>query len=496
MNISILGGGTAGWLTALFLKELLPNSNITLIQSKEVGIIGVGEATTPHIVNFLKTLKIDPIEIIKKTNGSVKNGISFENWNGDGQKYFHGFKDNLINFSVKNIFDNNCYDFYIKNLIENNLSPKEFIYQTKISYENKIDLSNTNWALHFDASMLANYLEHIGSSRNIKIIEGVYKTAELNENGFITALVLENNISIKTDLVFDCSGFSRLLIGKLYQSRWISYKQHLPMKKGIPFWLETSKEIQPYTSCIAMKYGWIWKIPLQHRTGSGYIFDSDFINEDQALSEAEEHFGQKLKINKIIPFEAGRYEQAWIKNCISIGLSSSFIEPLESTSIWNTIIQLEMLRHFVNEFQDPSENSIKLYNEIVANNMDDKLHFVYLHYLTKRNDSEFWKNFRNNYPPPKEFETRLELIKENNLRYFDVEDTRTLSSFPLSSYLLIAKGLELFEKPIKNSGYNSVYPAPNEYQLMINQYSKNAANHRDFLDSLKEEKKSYITYTK
>jgi tryptophan 7-halogenase len=496
MNISILGGGTAGWLTALFLKELLPTSNITLIQSKEIGIIGVGEATTPHVVNFLKNLKIDPIEAIKKTNGSIKNGISFENWNGDGKKYFHGFKDNLSDFAVKNIFDSNGYDFYIKNLIENDLSPEEFIYQTKISYENKIDLTNTNWALHFDASLFADYLESVGSSRNIKVVDGIYKTAELDNQGFIKNLILENNCSISTDLVFDCSGFSRLLIGKLYKDRWISYKQHLPMKKGIPFWLENSEEIQPYTSCIAMKYGWMWKIPLQHRTGSGYIFDSDFINEDQALSEAELYFNQKLKINKIIPFEAGRYEHAWIKNCISIGLSSSFIEPLESTSIWNTIIQLEMLRHFVNEFRDPSEKSINLYNEIVANNMDDKLNFVYLHYLTKRNDSEFWKNFRNNYPPPKKFETQLELIKENNLRYFDVEDTKTLSSFPLSSYLLISKGLELFEKPIKNFGYESVYPAPAKYQTMINRYSKNAINHKVFLNSLNEEKKSYIMYTK
>ena len=383
MNIIIVGGGTAGWLSALFLRELLPESNITVIQSKEIGIIGVGEATTPHIVNFLKTLRIDPIEVVKNTNGSIKNGISFENWNGDGKKYFHGFKDSLTDFSVKNVFDHNCYDFYIKSLIENNFPPAEFVYQTKISYENKIDLSNTNWALHFDASMFAEYLEKVGSSRNIKIVNGTYKNANLNEQGFIKSLILENDNLIETDLVFDCSGFSRLLIGKLYQDRWISYSKHLPMKKGIPFWLENSEEIQPYTSCIAMKYGWMWKIPLQHRTGSGYIFDSDFINEEQALSEAELHFNQKLKINKVISFEAGRFERAWIKNCISIGLSSSFIEPLESTSIWNTVIQLDMLRHFVDEFKNFSEKSINLYKEIVDNNIDDKLHFVYLHYLTK-----------------------------------------------------------------------------------------------------------------
>lgn len=479
----VLGGGTAGWLTGLFLRKTFPESEIKLIQNSKIGIIGVGEATTPNILGFLNYLDLDPYEVLKETGGAIKSGIHFENWNGDGKRYMHSFTDRITDFYLPGIFDGDCQDFYLKLLIKNNLSFEEHLYCQKLAYNNMIDLNRHNFALHFDTNLISKYLQRIGQSRNIQIIDGTYQTAILDDKGFIKKLLLEDNIEVSADFFFDCSGFSRLLIGDLYKEKWISYKDHLPMKKGIPFWLEPDEEIEPYTSAIAMKYGWIWKIPLQHRSGSGYIFDSDYINEDQALEEAEEYFQRKLTVNKIIPFEAGRFKRFWINNCMAVGLSSSFIEPLESTSIFLTIQQLETFKQFINEIGNYDDYSMSLYNTIVGNNMEDTLNFVYLHYITKRSDSEFWKNFKENYPPPKKIADMLDLLKTGNVRYFNTTDTRTTGNFSLNSFLQVCNGLELIEN-INIAGYENVVPGPEPYKILIDTLFTNAVKHNDFLKGL------------
>lgn len=399
-KIVVLGGGTAGWLTAHWCKFNLPNYSITLVQSKKVGIIGVGEATTPHIVTFLKDLNFDIKDIINKTNGSIKNGISFENWNGDGKKYFHSFQENLHDFSIDNVFNRECFDFYLKKCINENLDLNEYTYQGKLAYSNKVDVDRTNWALHFDAKLLADYLESKGNERNIRLVNGDVLEIVQNSDGSIKKLILEDGNIVEVDFIFDCSGFHKLIIGKIFKEKWLSFSKHLPMKRAIPFWLDSDDKMKPYTRAIAMKYGWMWNITLQHRVGSGYVFDSDYINEDQALIEAEQFYGTKIKINKVIDFEAGRFENWWVKNCMAIGLSSSFIEPLESTSLWLTTSQLETFKQFINEIENLDQKSIDLFNEICRNNMDEILSFVYLHYITKRKDSNFWINFKKNYPPP------------------------------------------------------------------------------------------------
>jgi len=482
----VLGGGTAGWLVALFLRKTFPLSNIKLIQNTSIGIIGVGEATTPNILGFLKSIDIDPYEVLKKTGGAIKSGINFENWNGDGQRYMHSFTDRIVDFYIPNIFGGDCQDFYLKTLIKNKLSLKEYLYCQTIAYNNMVDLNNHNYALHFDTNLFSNFLQDLGQKRNIQIIDGEFQTAELTENGFIKKIILKNNKTVDADFVFDCSGFSRLLIGNIYKEKWVSYKDHLPMKKGIPFWLEPDDngEIEPYTSAIAMKYGWIWKIPLQHRSGSGYIFDSDYIDENQALDEAEQYFGKKLEVRKIIPFEAGRYQNFWIKNCMALGLASSFIEPLESTSIFLTIQQLETFKQFVNEIETFNPYSVSLFNEIVGNNMEDTLNFVYFHYLTKRSDSDFWKNFKEKYPPPKKLAEMLDLIKTGNLRYFNTMDTKTTGNFSLNSFLQVAHGLNIFENDINISGYENIIPPPHDYKIIIEKISQGAVKHKDFLDNL------------
>jgi tryptophan halogenase len=484
MKIVILGGGTAGWLTALFVRKILPQAYVTLIQSKTLGIIGVGEATTPNIPGLLRELSIDTLEVIKYTSGTIKNGISFENWNGDNKKYFHGFRDTLVNFSVSGIFSNQCEDWYLKNLLSKNYDLNDNLLFAKLSYENKVDINNTAWSMHFDANKFAEFLQIKGIDRRIHCIEANLVSTKLDDNGFVKQLQLDTNEIVDLDFLFDCSGFSREIIGNLYKEKWISYSRHLPMKKAIPFWLENEQDLNPYTSAIAMKNGWVWKIPLQNRIGSGYIFDSDYINVDQALSEAEVHFKRKLDIRKIIEFDAGRYENFWVKNTIAVGLSSSFIEPLESTSLFLTVLQLETLKHYINDMFKYSETSTKKFNKIVSANMEDTLAFVYFHYLTKRRDSKFWKEFKEKNAPPDSLLSKLDDIRSANCKFTDFVLPHGLTVFGLFNYMQVAKGLDFIDQKVNLLGYKEINPPIDIYKNLINDVVKNAPTLREFLQTI------------
>lgn len=482
----ILGGGSAGWITALSVKKMFPHASVTLIQSKSIGIIGVGEATTPHIVNFLNQNNIDPLDVARLTNGTIKHGISFENWNGDGKRYFHDFVETIHSFRIPGIFDHSCDDYFKRILIAKGLSFEDHIYQQKLAYSGKIDLGNTSWALHFDAIKFAEVLEAHAKIRGVEVVEGDFKNCIQDENGFIKTIVLENNQEFDCNFVFDCTGFARVLVGGVFKQEWMSYTKYLPAKKAIPFWLESESEINPYTKSIAMKYGWMWNIPLQHRIGAGYVFDSDYISVDQAKEEVEEYLGHEIEVRKIINFEAGRYKNVWIKNCMAVGLSSSFIEPLESTSLWLTTTQLTLFRQFINEIDNPTDQGIASFNKIIGDEIDEKSYFVYIHYLTKRTDSEFWKNFKENNPAPDALKTKLELIKHSSIKEYDIQHASPPGIFPLQSYLEICNGLGLFEKPMNVTNYENIEPSPSEYKELINKAIQMVPTHREFLTHLQK----------
>lgn len=479
-KLVIVGGGTAGWFTALLVKKIFKDASVTLIESKELGIVGVGEATTPHIPQFLKYLDFDISDILRETNGTIKNGIRFDNWNGDGKNYFHGFSDNLSNWSIPDLYTEDCDDFFLKLLIAKNLPFDDYLYQHQLAKNYKIDLK-TAWAMHFDATALANYLEKEGIKRGINVIHSTISKINNNEKGFITSLKLIDQTEVRGDFFFDCSGFHRLLIGKHYQTKWLSYSKWLPMKKGIPFWLPKEDKTRPYTQAIAMKYGWMWKIPLQHRIGSGYIFDSDYISEAQALDEAQQYYGQNLEIRKVIPFEAGRFERVWNKNCIAVGLSSHFLEPLESTSLWVTILQLTVMKQFINAFIDPDEHSMKLYNQYFSEVVDESMNFIYFHYMTKRNDSKFWQEFKHKHPLPDKLAGVIDQYRNSNLRYFDGFE----KTFPIASVMQVGHGLGIFEKTPIMFGQENITPSPKEYQNLIKKgLETTAIDHDIFIKNL------------
>jgi tryptophan halogenase len=257
------------------------------------------------------------------------------------------------------------------------------------------------------------------------------------------------------------------------------------MKCAIPFWLESENDIEPYTSSTAMKNGWIWKIPLQHRIGSGYIFDSDYITVDQAIEEAESFYSRSLKINKVINFDPGRLENFWVKNCISVGLSSSFLEPIESTSLWVTTSQLDILRHFLSDLINPKEQSIKLFNETMNKTLDELSYFVYLHYMTKRKDSLFWEDFRHKNKIPAEFRERFENLKNGNLRWLDIVNDKVSCNFALANYLQVADGLKLLENQLDIRGYEQLNPTPKQYKEICDNFIRNySIKNKTFLQNI------------
>jgi tryptophan halogenase len=486
-KIVVLGGGTAGWMTALFCRTTFPLASITVIENTSIGIVGVGEGTTQVFTAFLNSIELDEFEVMRESGGAIKSGISFENWNGDDKKYFHSFRG-LDIFSMPPHYDSDCEKYHLQTLMKEGLDFNEHVYNTRIAYRNEIDLNHIAIAMHMDTFKLGTYLRSVGEKRNIVSVDGNFSHVDVDENNFIQKICLDDGRDFECDFVFDCSGFAKLLIGKYYQVPWVSYTDYLPMKKAIAFNLESEKDVKPYTQSIAMKYGWMWKIPVKDRIGAGYVFDSDYLTDGEAIDEVQQFLGQTLPNARSIPFNAGTHNQFWVKNCISIGLASNFVEPLEATALDTVAVQLTTLKGYLNHFFKYNEKSVSAYNDFVANMMDGLIHFVYLHYLTKRNDSEFWRNFRERHPVPQKFEKVLQLIYENNLREGDMKT----SPFELVDFLEICNGLEMFKQPIDMEGYENLTPSVAEYKKMNDEAILNSMTrvgtpmlkHTDFLAGL------------
>ena len=459
----ILGGGTAGWLTALFVKEKFPYSDVTVIASSEIGILGAGEGTVPTIINFLKEININPEDVIKHAKGTIKNGIKFTNWNGDNSHYYHSFSSNLQQEQLFHaLFENKKINIESKKIFDsNNLS---------------------GMSLHFDANKLADYLKTIGLVRNIKLIDNKVEDFVFDSDNNIVGLTLETKITIDCDFVFDCSGFKRLIIGKHFKSKWNCYKKTLPMKRAMPFFLDNTNEgnLPPYTDAIAMKYGWMWKIPVQGRYGCGYVYDSDYVSDEDIKLEIEEFAGIKLPENaKTFNFDAGYYEDTWVNNCVAIGLSANFIEPLEATSIYVTTSSLIYLLECINGITLRDKNSIDNYNSSIREINSKIAKFIYFHYLTNRKDSDFWKEFRIKRTMPSEIYDLLELSKNKNLSETDLDSLayssnkyhKFLTGFTSHNWLIVSDGL----------GLSSYKDTENSSQFDIN----------DFLDH-----SEYLKYAK
>lgn len=452
-KVVILGGGTAGWITALLVQKIYSDYEIVLVESESIGILGAGEGTVPHFIEVLDFLQIPVSKVMQECSATLKLGINFENWNGDGRSYFHGFRatDELSDIKPMNDInvwlhayevDSDTYKFHKKLA---SIGASNFVKNEKEDLRAPDPIFNlrqfTNFALHFDARKLASYLAKTAILRGVIRKEGVLKSVSNNENGEINSIELESGEKIDLDFVFDCSGFARLLIGKHFKDKWTSYKKYLPMKAAVPFFIPYEGNVKAQTDAIAMKYGWIWKIPVQGRYGCGYVYDSDYITKEQALEEAEQYFGHTLESPKHFTFDPGSFENTVIKNCMAVGLSQGFVEPLEATSIWvNTENLIDFLMaDGINNTNDFFRNEInfraKQRNETI-------MEFLALHYMTKRTDSQFWIDQKNKEIPPA-IQTVLSFL-ENCPRLIQ-PTSMGFSQFTIHSYYTIALGLGILD---------------------------------------------------
>jgi tryptophan halogenase len=511
MKIVVVGGGTAGWLSALYVQKYIPYSQVTVIASSEIGILGAGEGTNWDFVEFLKKIDV-PIEgIIKNARGTFKNGIKFTNWNGDGEHYYHPFQDHLGKPGDPTF---NIRPLYLSKISKNEtLSDLQF---TSIASENNRVKFNKNneplgiISLHFDANLLAKYLQDVALSRGIKLIDDEVVDFVTKSNGDISSITLKSGKDCETEFVFDCTGFKRLIIGGHYKSEWESYLPSLPVNRAMPFFIDnTSTDIPPYTESIAMKYGWMWKIPVQGRFGCGYVFDSRLVSDEEIKQELTEYLGYEPTIPRVFNFEPGVYKKLWINNCLAIGLSSGFVEPLEATSIQVTTFALQL---FVGRFNNLAVRGTSKQQHMDGFNDEMKrinyhiLNFLHFHYLSKRNDSKFWTDFKQRTVAPgfvKKFSeiANKKFPNEGEYEYIGLSTAPSVKQiqnpFSLYSWQMVGAGIKYFNHNVANKDLQSyiertfsskTFDADNS-EVMLKELLTDAANeaydHYEYIEYLK-----------
>lgn len=508
-NIVIVGGGTAGWLSALLLNASHPNKNITVIESEDIGILGAGEGTVSPFINVLDLLGIPVSDIVKYADGTIKSAIKFTNWNSTDEDdyYYHPFVvQQGLDYNSLNtgFFDHTCLTpligMYKNDDFKNNNFVDKVSEKYKIPLVNDININPPNdnpifqyktlasYAMHFNARKLAEFLKHVALERGITRIEGIVDNIISNEDGNITFLELNNNTSVECDFVFDCTGFKRLIIGKHFKSKWKSYSEYLPCDKAMPFFIENNTDkIEPYTEAIAMKYGWMWKIPVNGRYGCGYVFDSKYTNLEQAKKEVEERLNCKIEANHTFEFNAGCFEEPWIKNCVAIGLSSGFTEPLEATSIWmSTMSMLDIIAWF-DRLENNDQRDRDFFNNIFVKRNQAIVNFLCFHYMGKRNDSEFWNNWKNKILP-KELEDLTQRWKRT---VPSNADSGNPNLFTLESWIAVAMGIKWIEpdvvkKLIEANNINNISALGyNDVKKYQDSFIDSCIDHNEFLNILR-----------
>jgi len=339
-KVIIAGGGTAGWVAAATLSSQLGRLlDITLVESDQIGTVGVGEATIPTHVSFHRLLGIDEKEFMRATRASFKLGISFENWGKLGDRYIHSF-GKIGRSTWMGDFQHMWHHAKALGLADD---IDDYCFELQAAEAGrfaKSDNSQISHAYHLDATLYAKFLREFSEKRGVTRVEGKIKQVQLHEDdGFIKCLDLEDGQSLEADFFIDCTGFRSLLLGEALGVAYDDWSHWLPMNRAIAVQtknLDTNAgdNILPYTRSIARKAGWQWRIPLQHRVGNGHVYCSDYMGDDEAYDILMSNLdGEPITDPKPIRFTTGKRSQAWAKNCLALGLSSGFMEPLESTSI-------------------------------------------------------------------------------------------------------------------------------------------------------------------
>ncbi len=426
-NLVIVGGGTAGWMAAAALARVLgPDYRITLIESEQIGIVGVGEATVPHIKAFNNLLGINEAEFVRHTQGSFKLGIEFADWQRPGTSYVHGFGTEighplgLLPFQqywFKQALAGKARPLGAYTL--NTVAAKRDRFMTSATdVPPNSPLANIAYAYHFDAALYAGFLRRYAEQRGVTRREGIVEEVHLHpESGDVRAVRLASGETIAGDLFIDCSGFRGLLIEQALHTGYHDFSHWLPCDRALAVPCAKVGPPTPYTRATARAAGWQWRIPLQHRTGNGYVYCSTHISDDEAAATLLANLdGPALADPRPLRFVTGRRKQVWNRNVIALGLASGFMEPLESTSIH--LVQSgisKLLELFPREGISPV--LVRRYNERIAFEFDRIRDFLLLHYhATERDDSAFWRHCRS-MPITPELQETLDLFRDSGRFY-------------------------------------------------------------------------------
>jgi tryptophan halogenase len=438
-KVVIVGGGTAGWMAAAAISKIfgaMPDLRIELVESEEIGTVGVGEATIPQINLFNTLLGLDERDFVRATNATYKLGIEFRDWARVGHRYVHPFGfyglDMLgIEFhhhwlKGRTLGDQTPLDLYSLGIV----AGLQGRFEHPRPQQPGSPLSRISYAFQFDASLYAKYLRSLAEACGVVRTEGrIVDVAQNGENGFIEAVELQDGRRIEGELFIDCSGFRGLLIEQTLKSGFADWGKWLPCDRAAAVGCESSDDQQPLTRSTAQKAGWQWRIPLQHRTGNGYVYSSEHISDDEAAAVLLANLdGKPLAEPRFLKFRAGHRKKAWVKNVVSLGLAGGFLEPLESTSIH--LVQTGIAR-LMTLFPSRrfDERAIERYNDQTVEEYVDIRDFLVLHYnATERDDSDFW-NYCRTLEPPEGLAYKLDMFRRSGRIFREHDELFTETSW-------------------------------------------------------------------
>jgi tryptophan 7-halogenase len=416
-RIAIVGGGTAGWMAASILARALPGTGtvITVIESPDIGTVGVGEATIPPIIDLLRFLSINEADFVKHTQSTYKLGIKFTNWSRAGHSYWHPFGTFGAMINLRPF-----HHAWHKARSEG-LAPRfnDFSLNATLGDAGKFrfvdpaapgPVAGLRHALHFDAGLVAKYLRTYSERLGVARLERTVAHATLREDGFLDELVFNDGTRLQADLYIDCSGFRGVLIEGALQTGYLDWSDVLPCDRAVAVPTELTSARPPYTAAISHSAGWRWRIPLQHRAGNGYVYSSAHIGDSQALDELLSAVGEKPSADpRFLRFVTGRRKLFWNRNCVALGLASGFLEPLESTSIHLVMSGVyKLLEHFPDT--SFAQSNMDSYNTELIQEIERIRDFIVLHYLTGRSDTPLW-SYCQSMKLPDSLAQRIELYK-------------------------------------------------------------------------------------
>lgn len=412
-TIVVAGGGTSGWLAAAALGKLFSKVfDVCLIESDEIGRIGVGEATIPPLRTFHRLIGLDELDLIKSIQGTYKLGIEFINWARKGDNYFHSF-----GITGKDCWACDFQHFWVAGK-QKGIADSFAVYSPELMAARAGKMwayqeHGLNFAYHLDAGLYGDYLRKHALANGVRRIEGIFEQVNINPaTGSISSLTMRNGDEVKGDLFLDCTGFSARLIEGALNTSYLPYGHYLPCDSAVAVQTEKGGPLRPYTQAIAHDFGWQWRIPLQHRVGNGLVYCSRYISDDEAMNTLMSNLESRaITEPRAFKYKTGRRAKAWNKNCIAVGLAAGFLEPVESTSIHLAMSAVLRLMKLIPN-GEITETAVNEYNKQFCEEMDRVRNFIITHYYaTERDDSPFWR-YCKNMEIPDSLRHRIELFRD------------------------------------------------------------------------------------